>query len=175
MTKHPSDPGNENPMTNDYLWDSSGTPDPELQRLESLLAEFRHAERPLALEAEIPRAQLKARGILLHMPWTARLASAAVILLALGLGIFFARQTNNPVEYSPGWDIGNLEGSPQIGSQSISANQSTAKLYVGQTLTTNSASRASLSENDLGEIQIDPNSRVRLLQTGPDHKRLQLD
>ena len=64
---------------------------------------------------------------------------------------------------------------PQIESQSLSAHQSTAKLYVGQTLTTNSSSRASLSEDDLGQIQIDPNSRVRLLQSGPNHKHLQLD
>jgi hypothetical protein len=175
MTKRPIDPENENPMTNDYLWDRSGRPDPELQRLESLLAEFRHAEQPLALAAEIPRAQPNPRGILLHMPWAARLATAAVILLALGLGIFFARQKNKPVEFGPSWDIGNLEGSPQIGSQSISANQSTGKLYVGQTLTTNSSSSATLSESDLGEIQIDPNSRVVLLQSGPNHKRLQLD
>lgn len=32
-------------MRNDYLWDGSGTPDPEVQRLERLLREFRY-ERP---------------------------------------------------------------------------------------------------------------------------------
>jgi FecR protein len=183
MTKHPNDPENETPMTkdltddlnNDYLWDGSGMPDPEVQRLESLLVEFRHAERPLALPAEASVVTSEPRGLLVKMPWLPRFAAAAVILLALGVGIFVSiRPANQPLS-GPSWDVANLEGAPQIGSQSISADQSAAKLYVGQTLTTNSSSRATLSENDLGQIQIDPNSRVRLLQSGPNHKRLQLD
>ena len=39
---------------NDYLWDRSGAPDPEIQRLESVLSEFRYDERPLVLPAESP-------------------------------------------------------------------------------------------------------------------------
>ena len=175
MTKRPNNPEKETPMTGDYLWDGSGTPDPEIQRLESLLAEFRHTESPLILPAEIPVAPTKRRGLLLQMPWLPRLAAAAVILLALAFGFLYSRRAGNPPLTGPSWNVANLAGAPQIGSQSISANQSAAKLYVGQTLTTNSSSRAKLSENDLGEIQIDPNSRVRLLQTDSNHKRLQLD
>jgi hypothetical protein len=173
MTKRPNNAENEIPMINDYLWDGSGTPDPEIQRLESLLAEFRHAGRPLALPAEIPAASRPAR--ILQFPWIPRLAAAAIVLLAVAIP-FFLPSTRIPAPPSgPAWNIANIEGHPQIGAQSLSANQSAAKLYVGQTLTTNSSSRVSLSENDLGEIQIDPGSRVRLLQSGPNHKRLQLD
>jgi hypothetical protein len=42
-------------------------------------------------------------------------------------------------------------------------------------IVTNGDSRASLSQSDLGEIRIDPNSRVRLLQTDANRKRIQLD
>jgi len=163
------------PMNDDYLWDGSGTPDPEIQRLESLVAEFRHAERPLALPPETPLAPTKARGLLLQFPWLPRLAAAAVILLAAALPFFSPATRVTPPPVGPSWDVANLEGAPQIESQSLSTHQSAAKLYVGQTLTTNSSSRASLSEDDLGQIQIDPNSRVRLLQSGPNHKHLQLD
>jgi len=46
---------------------------------------------------------------------------------------------------------------------------------VGQTLTTNSGSRASIWQNDLGEIQVEPNSRVRLVQSASDRKRIKLE
>jgi FecR protein len=175
----PNDPEKEMPvemtMNDDYLWDGSGTPDPEIQHLEAFLCEFRHAERPLALPAETLLAATKPGGLLVQFPWLPRLAAAAVILLALVIP--FILPTTRPIAppTGPSWDVANLEGTPQIGSESISTNQSAAKLYVGQTLTTNSSSRASLSEEDLGEIQIDPNSRVRLLQSGPNHKHLQLE
>jgi hypothetical protein len=175
MTNHPIDPEKDMPMHDDYLWDGSGTPDPEIQHLESLLAQFRHSENPLLLSSDSSLTAPASRGILVQMPWIPRLATAAVILLALGLAFFYPAGNNHPVESGPSWNVAKLEGAPQIGSQSLGADQSVAKLYVGQTLTTNSSSRVTLSENDLGQIQIDPNSRVRLLQSGPNHKRLQLD
>ncbi len=176
MTTRPNDPKKEMSMTDDYLWDGSGTPDPEIQHLEKVLAEFRHTERPLVLPAnENPVAIMKPRSVL-HSPWLSRCAAAAVIFLAITLGIFSSRRAGyNAPGIGPSWNVANLEGNPQIGSQSVLANQSAVKLYVGQTLTTNSSSRATLSEDDLGQIQIDPNSRVRLLRTDPNHKRLQLE
>ena len=177
MTTRPNDPEKEIPMTDDYLWDGSGTPDPEIQHLETILVEFRPAERPLVLPTiENPVAILQPHGVRLQSPWLSRCVAAAVILIALSLGIFFSRRAGYGAPgIGPGWNVANIEGNLQIGSQSVLANQSTARLYVGQTLTTNSSSRATLSEDDLGQIQIDPNSRVRLLRTDPHHKRLQLE
>jgi FecR protein len=171
----PNTPETEMPMKDDYLWDGSGTPDPEVQRLESLLAGFRHTERPLTLYGETSLRSSKASSLAAQFLWLPRLAAAATILLASIILLFLPPIRLALPPASPGWDVANLEGSPQIGSESISASQSAAKLYVGQTLTTNSSSRVSLSEEDLGQIQIDPNSRVRLLQSGPSRKRLQLE
>jgi hypothetical protein len=174
MTKRPNDPEEENLMNDDYLWDGSGTPDPEIQRLESLLADFRHVQRSLVLPVQ-STAPAKLQGLLLHMPWLPRLAAAAILLLAFAGGIFFFLRPTTPPDLGPGWDVSRLEGAPQIGAQIVSSDPDATKLHVGQTLSTNSVSRASLSQTDLGEIKIDPNSRVRLLQTDPLHKRLQLD
>jgi FecR protein len=175
MTTRQNDPEKEMSMTGDYLWDGSGAPDAEIQHLETILGEFRHAERPLVLPVtHNPVAIMKPRGVL-QSPWLSRCA-AAVMLIALSLGIFFSRRASyNAPGIGPSWNVANLDGNPQIGSQSVWGNQTTAKLYVGQTLTTNSSSRATLSEVDLGQIQIDPNSRVRLLRTDLNHKRLQLE
>jgi len=172
---------NNNPKepANDYLWDRSGAPDPEVQRLESLLSEFRYDERPLILPAELPAVAKDAQGGLsflrfLQKGWVLPSFAAAVVLLALGVSIFISFR---PKVIAPeaGWSVSSLEGAPQIGTQVLSADHAATKLQVGQTLTTDSSSRASLSQTDLGEIKVDPNSQLRLLQSGPNRKRIQLD
>ena len=175
MTKNPTNPENEKMLNEDYLWDASGTPDPEIQRLESLLADFRHADRALVLPAQIPAAPRRFRALLIPMLSLPRLAAAAAILLAAGLTLFFFTRPKLAPGAGLAWDVANLQGAPQIGAKTIAANQAAAKLHVGQTIVTNADSRASLSQADLGEIRIDPNSRVRLVQTDPNRKRIQLD
>ena len=167
---------NDDPNTpmNDYLWDRFGSPDPEIERLESLLAEFRHTERPLTLPTTL--LAIRHSPLTTYRTWFPQLAAAAIVVLAATASLFLSfRRTATPPDTSSAWTVCNLQGAPQIGSQIVSADRPAAKLGVGQTLTTDSSSRASLSENDLGEIQVEPNSRLRLLQSGPDHKRIQLD
>jgi hypothetical protein len=175
MTKNPTNPENEKMTNQDYLWDTSGTPHPEIQRLESLLADFRHAGRTLVLPAELPAAPRKFRTLLIPMLSLPRLRAAATILLAAGLTLFFFTRPKPAPETGPAWEVANLQGAPQIGAKAIAADQAAAKLHVGQTIVTNADSRASLSQADLGEIRIDPNSRVRLVQTDTNRKRIQLD
>jgi hypothetical protein len=164
----------EGPM-NDYLWDGSGTTDSEIQRFESLLSEFQLSYRPLALPTELPAAPGRFRSLLLQMPWVPRLAAASAILVALAVGVFLSLEFRHAPVAGAGWDVSTLEGAPRIGSQTLSGNHVTSKLHVGQTLVTNSDSRASISDKDLGEIKVDPNSRVRLLETDERRKRIQLE
>jgi len=174
MNAHSKNDPKDKLVNDDYLWDRSGAPDPEIQRLESLLSEFRHADRALVFPTEPPAEMGKSRG-LLQFPWLPRLAAAAVVLLAFGLSIFFVLHPTIPPDTGVAWDVSAIDGTPEIGSQTITAANPAAKFHVGQTLITNSTSSASISENDLGEIRVDPNSRVRLLQSGPNHKRIQLE
>lgn len=73
-------------MKNDYLWDKTGT-DPEIERLEGLLAEFRYSVDPAAASnvIEFPgrvRSDLK--------PWIFSIAACiAVAASALGLWSFY--------------------------------------------------------------------------------------
>jgi FecR protein len=175
MTTNPTDPENEKMVEENYLWDASGTPDPEIQRLESLLADFRHANRALVLPAQIPSSPRGFRSVLIEVFSLPRLAVAAGILLVVGVTLFFYPRPRHTPDAGPSWDVASLQGTPQIGATPITANQAPAKLHVGQTIITNRDSRASLSQADLGEIRIDPNSRVRLVQTDANRKRIQLD
>ncbi|HTB94761.1 MAG TPA: FecR domain-containing protein [Candidatus Sulfotelmatobacter sp.] len=175
MTTHQTDPEKEKMMQENYLWDGSGTPDPEIQRLETLLADFRGSETALVLPAELPAAPSKFRGVFVNPLSLPRLAVAAAILLVFGVTLFFTMQPKTVPETGPAWEVANIQGEPQIGTKAIAADQAPSKLHVGQMISTNGDSRASLSQADLGEIRIEPNSRVRLLQTDPNRKRIQLD
>jgi len=157
------------PEQNDYLWDGSGKPDPEVQRLESLLADFRHDGRPLALPESEPATKLRKTWIPL------RVAAAAVILLVLGSVSYLAYKSSRISEPQIAFDCSPLAGAPQIGAKTIPQGTSAIKFHVGQTLTTNADSRASIWQDDLGEIQVEPNSRVRLVQSGADRKRIKLE
>src|SRR5258708_24411800 len=103
MTTKPADPEKEKVTREDYLWDASGTPDPEIRRLESLLADFRQAGRDLVLPAEIPAAPRKLRGLLIPMLLLPRLAVAAAILLALGATLFFSLRPKHLPDAGPAW------------------------------------------------------------------------
>lgn len=157
------------PEQNDYLWDGSGAPDADVQQLESLLAEFRHDGRPLVLPQTLPAPSPQKK-------WTVvQIAVAAVVLLTLSIAGIIAYKFSRFSESQIAWECSALAGNPQIGAETIGGGSSKAKFRVGQTLTTNASSRASIWQNDLGEIQVDPNSRVSLVQSGADHKRIKLE
>jgi hypothetical protein len=86
-------------MNDNYLWDKSGEPDEEIQQLESLLSEFRYQARPLVLpEAELGRLP-KAKAIIFSFVNVRYAALAAMILLALGVGIWLSvRPTTNALD-----------------------------------------------------------------------------
>ena len=175
MSKDQHNAGEEGPMHDDYLWDGSGAPDPEIQRLESLLSEFCHSDRPLTLPPTLLAVPTGFRARLFEASWLPRLAAATFVLFALAAGVLLSLRPVRSSKASAGWDVATLAGTPQVGSQILSGNHATSKLQVGQTLVTNSDSRASISDKDLGEIKVDPNSRVRLLETGERRKRIQLE
>jgi hypothetical protein len=103
------------------------------------------------------------------------LTSLALVLLVVGIAAFWPRHSPRPLESSgplgPSWDVARLDGAPRIGSALVSDK---ARLGIGEWLETDTNSRAQISVSDIGQVEIDPNSRVRLVETKPTEHRLEL-
>jgi hypothetical protein len=97
------------------------------------------------------------------------LAIAASLLLLIGGAVLLLRNTRGPTLTS--WRVARLNGTPRIGS--IGFNDE-AKLGIGQWLETDATSRAQLDVAAIGNVQIEPNSRVRLIESKPTEHRLEL-
>jgi hypothetical protein len=101
-------------------------------------------------------------------------AVAASLLVVLGLGFVWLYR-NRPLSQSgfakSSWQVTRLDGSPRIGSQSISSR---GHLSVGEWLETDANSRAQIAVGTIGNVDIDENTRVRLLETQPTEHRLEL-
>jgi hypothetical protein len=91
------------------------------------------------------------------------------------MAAFWLRHSPRPLEsprpLGPSWDVARLDGVPRIGSALVSDK---ARLGIGEWLETDTNSRAQISISDIGQVEIDPNSRVRLVETKPTEHRLEL-
>jgi hypothetical protein len=94
-------------------------------------------------------------------------AIAAAVLLAIGLTAFLLSRNGS----SPYWEVVRLDGTPRIGSWAMGKK---GKLSVGQWLETDSTSKAQIEVGSIGHVEIDPNTRVRLLETRATEHRLEL-
>ena len=68
-------------MNDDYLWDKSGEPDPQIQQLEEILGTLRYQPKPL----QLPRRRN-------YVPWLAIAATVTIALLATGLWLSILNQ-----------------------------------------------------------------------------------
>ncbi len=98
-----------------------------------------------------------------------RVGAAATLLLTIGLSVFWYQSRKGP---RPSWDVTRIEGAPKIGSKVVGAAE---KLSVGEWLVTDDSSRAEIRVGEIGQVQIDPGSRVRLLDAKADEGRLALE
>lgn len=161
-------------MKEDYLWDGSGEPDAEVQELENLLGRYRRNQpRPAfdQLAVEQPRSRRW------HLPvfrFSFYFAAVAAVL-AIGVSTLLVLHARKASQAGPAWDIARIAGTPRVGWHTLSANSRTAKLEVGQTLVTDNSSRASITLDETGQIEVDPQSRLRVVSSRPGHKRLSLE
>ncbi len=158
-------------MRDDYVWDpkkSRGSPDAEVVRLENLLGQFRApdaSERPLP---ESTSVQISPRKLSLE-GWRAPMAIAAAAAMIIAAAWITLRWPGNPAET---WRVARLEGSPRVGSRAVGEN---LDLRSGQTLVTDSVSRARIDVGEIGEVEVGPDSRVRLLEARRQDGSLALD
>lgn len=69
------------------------------------------------------------------------------------------------------WEVARLAGTPTIGTNQL---EGSGRLAVGEWLETDSSSRAKINVADIGQVDIGPNSRVRLVGTRSTEHRLAL-
>ncbi len=155
-------------MSDQYLWDRTGDPDPEVQELERLLSPLRHQARPLDFDAVAAEPR---RGLL--RGWPLALAAVLVLLVLgaawLGMRARPFRGVAEPEE--AGWDVARLEGLPRLGPREVAGR---GRWAVGEWLETDGTSRARVRIGAIGTLDVEPNTRLRLVGTGPDEHRLAL-
>jgi FecR protein/Putative zinc-finger len=74
-------------------------------------------------------------------------------------------------ENVPTWEVARLAGAPKVGANHI---EGSGRLAVGEWLETDASSRAKINVADIGQVDIGPNSRVRLVGTRSTEHRLSL-
>jgi hypothetical protein len=131
-------------------------------------------EAPESLWAGI-EAQLGAerRIGLRRRAWQTRLAAvAAVLLVFAGLAVWwFWRQGSKNHLATASWQVQSLNGAPLIANKKIAAQ---GQLNIGEWLETDANSRAQIAVSSIGRVDIDENTRVRLVETEPTEHRLEL-
>jgi FecR protein len=162
-------------MNDDYLWDGSGEPDPEIQKLESTLGRFRH-NRPAPDFRDLVRTA-RALPRRHHLRFSFLVASTCLAAAAT-LTIAVVHYENSLHRISPGepaWNVATQAGMPQIGADRIGIDGKVGSLREGQTLETDRNSRASITDNATGEVQVDPDTRLRAVESRAGTKRLALE
>jgi hypothetical protein len=95
-------------------------------------------------------------------------AFASIALAALFIGGIWFYHTRS---VKTSWDVASLDGAPRIESERFGVS---GKLAVGEWLETDGASRAQISVGEIGKVDIEPNTRVRLIETEATNHRLSL-
>jgi hypothetical protein len=80
-------------IDDDYLWDRSGDPDPEIQELEQLLATLRYQPRPLDIPAGLAPSQKRSS----FPSFLAIAATMVMMLFGVGLWLGLRRQPTREV------------------------------------------------------------------------------
>ena len=142
-----------------YLWDGTGQPDPEVVRLEQTLGRLRHDGAPPVFPK---RATTTHRGFRTR---TLVALAASLVLCVSAIWLFTALRRSS-------WDVAHIAGAPVVAGHQVT---STGRLAIGQTLETDGGSRARLALGHIGQVDVDPNTRVQLLQARSREHRLSLE
>ncbi|HEX4228692.1 MAG TPA: hypothetical protein VHZ07_08480 [Bryobacteraceae bacterium] len=138
-------------MNEDYLWDREGEPKPDIVRLERLLGELRWSHRPI-------------RRTMLAQWWRRKtcrtMAAAAVTVLCLG-GTYVVQRTQMM--------------HPETSWQLSLAGRKPSAVRAGQVIETAAATGATMESESVGEVDIKPDSRLRLMAAYNGRQQLALD
>jgi hypothetical protein len=145
----------------DYLWDRSGDADPDVERLERALSVFAQASPPPPLVSG-----LGARGSRLgHVPLSASARWVGMALLAASVAIAVGGLTL-AFRFRP---------LPPAGEWQVTRDGGRSAWRVGGSLETGERERAAFNVGNIGQVIVEPRTRLRLLDTRDGNHRLALD
>jgi len=78
-------------MNDDYLWDKTGEPDPQVQELEEILGTLRYQPRPLQIPENLPLPRRRN-----YFPYVAIAAGVLLAILAGGIWLSTRSRGNEP-------------------------------------------------------------------------------
>src|SRR4030095_15953737 len=104
--------------------------------------------------------------------WQLKVAAAAGLLLVSSLGAWWLySRGRKELAGKAYWQVTTLDGRPTIGKEGISRS---GQLADGEWWETDGNSKAQIAVSSIGNVDIDENTRVRLLETQPTEHRLEL-
>jgi hypothetical protein len=138
-------------MSDEYLWDRSGEPDPEIERLEELLSPFRYQDRR--------KPPVRKYG------WWMAAAAAAVVAIGVWLAVprTAAQKTS--------WQAVRMAGSPLVNGRAVGEG---SDIYTGQRIETDARSRVQVRSDYVGQVDLDPNSEMYVKESGESRQLLSL-
>jgi FecR protein/Putative zinc-finger len=141
---------------------------------------WRELEDVLDGKSEVPTEAITSHRIPGRRPILAFGAAVAAIFVVIGGFAVYYSNLPSPslpagpevsLTVQPSWRVNRLDGTPRIGNQRIYDD---GQLRIGQVLETDGRSRARIAVGSIGNVDIDENTRVRLLATEPTEHRLEL-
>ena len=137
-------------MNDDYIWTGQGKPDAEVAQLEKILRPLRWTDTGMNLER--PRRSKSSDAA----RWT--IAAAALVLVSSVVGWLLAGHTGAS---STSWQL--------------SVAGKSAPVRTGQVIETSHFAKGALRSEEVGTVEIEPESRLRLLAHRGNQQRLALD
>jgi hypothetical protein len=147
----------------DYLWDKSGEADPEVRRLERALSVFAQSSPPPPFQSGLGSRGSRLAPLSPSARWVGTALLAASVLITVGaitLAFRFRPVTKEPASSAIAWTV------TKEGGRSL--------LPVGGWLETGDRERASFNVANIGEVVVEPRTRLQLLSTRDGDHRLAL-
>lgn len=154
---------------------NAADPDPLREQIAALPREITPV-RDLWPEIQARVEQLAPRTLAPAEPSTWRSARAAArrfrLPLAAAAGLVIAALGWWRAPAGPSWSVAAVSGAPRVGHRPVPAQ---ARLRIGQWLETDASSTARIEVGGIGEVRLEPNSRLRLVNAAATDHRLQLE
>lgn len=114
----------------------------------------------------------------LAFDWYRVAAFSAMLLIVSAIGVLLVRRSHEGPPGQPqevageSWEVASLSGTIRIDQGRATSK---GRLAIGGTLETDGSSTAKINVAEIGEVEVDSNSRIRLVQTRPTEHRIALD